>query len=466
MPGRCRKHLNPGETPTQARMDWKVLVLAQDSRSGSDREPARHISPDRMALLRGLPRLSARMAQLLVTGDTSGRYTTGDPDSDGWRITCALAAGAAQAGREWSEEQLWHALVLRPTTGGAWLRQLRGRKGDQAAREALRRAMGKAASLVAASSAFGGRADAAAELAEIRDLVAVQKWPSRAGGSNLKVLLAHLEQAERSGGREYTASLRQIAEKAGCARSTVQAAHARLSDIWFVAALPGGAVRGMGDPDGDQATVWRLRRPAEVRQRLVALDTESIVNVSGHPQPPQPRQGAGVPNTRVLAGFMANDAMHEYAHGTAGARILSTLDTTDGMSPQDLAEALGYHVGTIRRRLRLLAADELVTCADGLYYRPTEVTDAQLAEAAERRGTAGRGAARVWRHAQERARRRAYLEHLATRPRRGRVADPIVPLEAYDPETGEILPAQAHHWRGWDISDPWRPVWRGTSEAA
>ena len=440
-------------------------MLVQDSGSLGDRETARHNSPAPTAHLRGLPPLSARMARLLVTGDTSGRYTSGNDDADGWRITCALVTGASQPGQEWSEEQLWRALVLRPTAGGKWLRDLRSRKGDQTARKTLRRAMAKAAALVAASPAFGGRADAIAELAEIRELVESLRWPSRAGGTNLKVLLAHLEEAERAGGREYSVSQRQIAERAGCTRSTMQAAHDRLGDTWFVVVLKGGPARGMGDPDSDQSTVWRLRCPAEIRQRLAVIDSDNTVNVSGHPLPPQSRKGRGVPETRVLAAVMNHDAMHEYAHGTTGARILAILDATDGFSAQDLAADLGYHPATIRRRLRGLVEDRLVTCTDGLYYRSEEVTVAQLDEAAEHRGTSGRGAARVWRHAQERARRRAFLEYLASRPRPGRPAEPIVPLEAYDPETGEILPEQAHHWRGWDVSDPYRPVWRGAAAA-
>jgi hypothetical protein len=100
---------------------------------------------------------------------------------------------------------------------------------------------------------------------------------------------------------------------------------------------------------------------------------------------------------------MAHDGMHHYGHGTTGARILTTLDTVDGTSPRSSQPSSASIAGPIGRHLAKLVADELVTCTDGLYYRPRHTTEELLDHAAERRGTIGLCAKRAWRHAQERA---------------------------------------------------------------
>ena len=414
-------------------------------------------------LLHGLPQLTTKTARLLVLGDVDRRYSRGNDDNDGWNILSAIVTGAANY--RWSEEQLWTALVYRNTAGGKHLRMIRERN-ETKARQVLQRAMRNAAAVVQLRPAYGGRADAAADLEAIRDLVATFPWTGKAGATDQRVLLAHLAEAGRAGGREHSLSERQVAERAGVALSTAQAAHRRVVDGgWLVRVNVPTA-----SDDEQTATVWCWRAPTEIRAKH---DTAQLllVNGTGHPPPPQPWRVGGVPDTRIIEQLMAHDAFHGHALGGVGLRLLAVLQVGEGVDLGAAADAVGIHPATVRRRIAQLRQHGLARDVDGLWYVHPDVaavlglfvgvdqaseeeTGERLSRVALYFGTFGAGARRVWRHGEQRRQRAEALARLRARalPRGEELAD----AEHVDSSGVGVGP-----WSGWDCSDPWRPVWRG-----
>lgn len=174
-------------------------------------------------------------------------------------------------------------------------------------------------------------------------------------------------------------------------------------------------------------------------------------------------------DSRALAAVMGHDAFHHWAHGGSGARLLSGLDPLDGKSQRDLAEAAGLHRTTVKRRMDRLVEDGLAELTDDLYYLPRHLADdagldadeEELKRVAHERGTDGLGERRRQRHAQQRAAYQRYLEWRAERAARRYQSDRprlrLVPDDVVNPHTGEV----DARWAGWDITDPYHPVWTG-----
>ncbi|MFE4514719.1 hypothetical protein ACFRMQ_11085 [Kitasatospora sp. NPDC056783] len=75
------------------------------------------------------------------------------------------------------------------------------------------------------------------------------------------------------------------------------------------------------------------------------------------------------------------------------------------------------------------------------------------------------GERRRLRHVRERELYRAWVAERELRAVQNRRSDRpplvLVPEGVVDPDTGELVDER---WRGWDTSDPCRPVWRGGDE--
>lgn len=176
-------------------------------------------------------------------------------------------------------------------------------------------------------------------------------------------------------------------------------------------------------------------------------------------------------NTRSLAKVIAHDAFHHFDHDVSGARLMACLDPLEGSDVPALVLATGLHRTTVRWRLDKLLVDGLVEAADGLFYLLRHLAgvsgeglwpdEEQLVRVAEERGTKGLGERCRQRHVDQRAVYQRWLEHWARRSaenrRHARPPLRLVPEGVVDPETGELLDEA---WRGWDTSDPARPVWR------
>ncbi|MFJ1936647.1 hypothetical protein ACIOGZ_28805 [Kitasatospora sp. NPDC088160] len=406
---------------------------------------------------------------MLLEGDVEGRYQGRNGGDSGYRLTMALAVSVSQPGREWTFAQWWEALVLRPTAGGAWARSLRSSKGERYAEGKLGQMLERARAFVGSSGSITCRADALVEVARVRAAVESTLWRSSRGGVDERNLTARLGLAQRAGGLDHHASVRQLAELMGCARSTVEGSNLRLERA-------GWLVRRSSHAGPNVGGAWSLRIPEGAGDGGRAGP--------GH-QPAHGERGAGgVPglhtaqggpgaelagrDTLSLARIQAHDAFHHFGHGGNGARLLSCLDPVEGRSPQELAAVLGLHRTTVRRRLDRLGADGLVVEADGLVYLPAVLAgpvgvraeEDLLGAAARARGTAGLGERRRQAHARQREGYRMLLE-LRARQREERRAPArpplrLVPEGVVDVESGELLdPA----WAGWDVSDPGRPVW-------
>ncbi|MCM2431047.1 hypothetical protein [Streptomyces sp. RKAG337] len=410
-----------------------------------------------------LPGLSVRTRRLLLDGDVEGRYRGRNAGDGGYRLTMALAVAVSQPGREWTPAQWYEALVLRPTAGGVWARGLRARKGDRYAEGKLGEMLAKARRFVGSSGTIVCRTDAVVGVVGVRNAVEVAVWRGSSGGIDEKNLTARLRLAERSGGLDHQVSVRQLAELMGCAKSTAEASNTRLRTAGWLLLVRAGVGKNSG-------TQWVLRVPP------------AVVEVDGAAPGQLPAAGetgaGGVPalhtpslSTRSLSTVMAHDAFHHFGHGVSGARLMACLDPLDGSDVPALALATGLHRTTVRRRLDKLLTDGLAEEADGLFYLPRHLAgvdgeglrpdEEQLVRVAQERGTQGLGARRRQRHADQRAGYQLWLEHRARRSAENRrPARPplrLVPEGVVDPVTGELLDAA---WRGWDTSDPARPVWR------
>ncbi|MCX4784090.1 hypothetical protein [Streptomyces sp. NBC_01264] len=401
--------------------------------------------------------ISKRSLRLLLEGDTEGRYAGRDDPDAGYRITMALALACSQPGREWTPADFHQALIYTPTRGGWWARKLRERKGSEYAEGKLTAMLDKAREFAARNGSITDRPDSVEKITEVRRAVESFTWSSRGGGAvDQKNLAARLRLCERAGGLDHTTALRPHAERMGCAKSTAEASDQRLVSAGWLDLLEAGTGKNHGSR-------WRLKIPQPVRELLARA-------ASGHFLPPTPQELATVPDphtftdTAALAAVMSHDAFHHYGHGTSGARLLACLDVTEGLSPQRLQQATTLHRTTVTRRLDKLVADGLALEREGLYYLAPELSgpvrlqpdDEVLAHAAEQQGTAGMGERRRARHARDRANYQRWLTERDLRARPVRQWPVLVPEGVVDPVTGELLDER---WRGWDTSDPHRPVW-------
>ncbi|GGU39291.1 helix-turn-helix domain-containing protein [Streptomyces violascens] len=402
--------------------------------------------------------LTDRSKRLLLDGDVHGRYAGRNESEAGYRLTAALALACSQPGRRWTPADFHEALLYSPTAGGWWARKLRERKGGEYAETKLTAILHKARRFADTHGTITGRQDATEHVVEIRRVIESLAWRSRGGGAvDLKNLSARLTLCERSGGTDHTIAVRPLAEAMGCARSTAEQSNGRLEKAgWIVKEAVG---RGQ-----NHGTRWRLQVPPAVREFLAGADSGQ--SLTPHP----PLQLESVPDlhtftdTAALAEVMAHDACHHRAHGTSGARLLACLDPTEGLSPAALHQATTLHRTTISRHLKSLVASGLAREREGLYYLAPELAgpvrlhpdDQALDQAAEQHGTTGTGERRRARHARERTNYQRWLTERTLRHRRPRPRPRLVPEGIVDPTTGELLDER---WRGWDTSDPARPVW-------
>ncbi|WP_050512040.1 helix-turn-helix domain-containing protein [Streptomyces rimosus] len=406
--------------------------------------------------------LSPQMARLLLEGDTECRYMGRNDSEEGYRLTMALAVAASQPGRAWSPADFHRALIYTPTEAGSWARRLRANKGPEYAEGKLTAMLLKARQHVAERPPITCRPSGWEAVARARAVVDRMVWRCKGGGdTDLKNLAARLELCEKTGGFDHELSIRRQAELMGCAKQTAANSNKRLKKHGLL-------IRDASGAGTDHGSRWRLTVD-ELSLRRWAKEREDDGAGPGH----RPAAGTGggrtsVPgvhtDTRKLAGLVSHDAFHRYGHGTTGARILASLDVTEGKSARELREALAVHRTTISRRLALLVEDGLVVELEGLYYLAKPLAgpageleaDAALLDAsAERRGTAGAGERRRQRHARDRVTYQRWRAEKKQRREREREPLRLVPEGVVNEETGEIIDPE---WRGWDVSDPFRPV--------
>lgn len=319
--------------------------------------------------------LSPRMRALLRHGDLNGTYTSRS------EVIQALALAAVNAGL--SEEWLIDALLDPNNRGGAKVQEMNPRK----ARKYVQRSYEKAVRYAKAKPPIESASAARAEIQAIRTDASEARWPGTAGATDRVVLDALLVIALEAGTIKPTASVRQLAERAGVDKDTVSRSLRRLVDAGYITRLKKG--------QGTRASQWHIKgRPPHGTGTLETT--------------PRGRENNNVPIVSA-----DHDAFRRGALGKISWAILSQTDRLSGLTVGDIAEAFGHHPATIRRNLKRLAEHGLASgCEDGRCSMHS--TAEGLHEAAQTAGTAGRGDLQKARHMCE---RRAYQEYLDRRAR-------------------------------------------------
>jgi hypothetical protein len=175
---------------------------------------------------------------VLWQGDTEGRYLSRS------EVVHAIALAHANAGSD--EEHLIEDLLDPLNAAGDKVRAMHHRRCVQYVRRSWLRACGR----VKRSPLIQNRVQALVQLGRVRAAINGAIWPGRAGATAYAIMQAHLAIAERAGGIEYHACVRDVADLAGVHLMTVVRHHKRL--------IRTGWIRRRGLRPRGLATRWRL----------------------------------------------------------------------------------------------------------------------------------------------------------------------------------------------------------------
>lgn len=210
-----------------------------------------------------------------------------------------------------------------------------------------------------------------------------QSWPGQTGSVDRAVFMAHAQIAHRSARREYAASVRELAEIAGCGLSTIVRANKRLIEANLLTlAQPATA---------DLANIYRL----------------NLAEQSG--TLPQPK------DVRKCSIMFQHDAFrHGGGLGKSGYEVYEQL-LRHPATTTELASSTGRHIKTVQRVLERMS-EKLIDVTTGEIVRMVENDgelwhglEVDLDHVAEIVGTAGTLEKQQRKHQQERARHRQDL---------------------------------------------------------
>jgi hypothetical protein len=309
-----------------------------------------------------------------------------------------LALAAVNAG--WTFGQFYCAMMAPANRGGEKV-QVR-----HDAERYLEHAWESAETLAKRKPAVQDRPEALAVIARIRRRVATWPWPTRAGETYRRVLVAYLIIAQRAGKLVFAASVREVAARAGVGiHAVVKATKWLRSEGWL--RLQRGYLHGTTD-----AAIWRARFPSGAALTLEQLrrhtlrglpgDTQyqggRLESVSGRPQgtesvPGEPQRDAQENETESVPGTGASHDL--WRPGGLGARagsIYRMLDATTPISAKELALRIGCRPQAVRRQLvpKLGRYGLAVQDVQGIGWCRG---DADLDAVAAELGVAGKGAA-------------------------------------------------------------------------
>ncbi|MGW3445683.1 helix-turn-helix domain-containing protein [Streptomyces sp. NPDC001076] len=325
--------------------------------------------------LRGLASLPKPAADLVLLGDLTGRYATGNYSrlaadgrtvtlrayrqgaaEHGHRITAALACHVARAGG--SLDQLIRLLLHPEHEGGRHARTIALRSGQSRALDYIRRVWASASATVSMTLALGSRHDAFEVLAALRDRIETTPWRGERGRTALRVLGAHLDFAETAGGPLHHASERQTAEEAGISRTTLRV-------VYETVLKPCGWLRRLRVGHGREGSTWYLDQGSVPSHRVPALPSR-LWTTQFPPDPaleewttPETATAADIDST-VLSRLMGHDAFAHHGLGSAALVILSALHARPAQTIADLIASSSVSRATTYRTLQRLADHGLV----------------------------------------------------------------------------------------------------------
>nr|WP_239155693.1 MarR family winged helix-turn-helix transcriptional regulator [Streptomyces sp. SID14446] len=335
--------------------------------------PQRHVTHLRGPLC--LSQLPPAAADPILLGDLTGRYATGSYSrlaSDkrtvilrgdrqgaaehGHRITAAIACHVARAGG--TVDQLTQLLLHPEHEGGRHTRGIALRSGQTRALDYIRRVWASAVQTVSATVALGSRDDAYEVLAALRDRIETTPWRGERGRTALRVLRAHLNFAEITGGLLHHASERQTAEEAGISRTTLRA-------VYEAVLKPGGWLRRLRVGYGREGSTWYLGDGNIPGHGVPAL-LSRFRTTQFPPDPaleewttPETATTADIDST-VLARLMGHDAFAQHGLGSAALMLISALHQRPNQTTVEVVRTSSVSRATTYRTLKRLADQGLV----------------------------------------------------------------------------------------------------------
>jgi len=303
-------------------------------------ELGRLLGLDERALQRSRAPLSRRLWLILRHGNWQTQYPTMS------ETMAALTLSVLSRGYplEWLEQQLADPRNQLSVE----LASHRRRDGSKRnGRRLLRQAGRSAARHLADSAPYRNRQDALDDIERIRDHANCHTWNGRTGLTDRAVLEALIDIAVTSGGIEFNASQRQLAEDAGLRnRRTVERSLRRLIAARWLTLCRNGR--------GTLASTWRLRTPGPAgaprdsdtadaaRSDAAGSDIAAAYVVGG--------------DGLLPAGPLGHAAFAWRYLGKAAARVISVLACDGPSTATQIAARSGLHPGTIRRSLARMSA--------------------------------------------------------------------------------------------------------------
>lgn len=325
--------------------------------------------------------LSAATLERLRSGDP--RYATRS------ELVMAVMVGMVNAGK--TSAWAWQAFLDPRHRAGHKIRQIADERGMGAAHVWFDRSWVEACRFVAERPPESSSADRLVDIVAVNDEADLYRWPGQAGSSSRKVLAAMVDIACGARSSVFSASDRQIAERAGLGRTATSRAVTRLAE--------GGWVERLRPGRGTRASTWSLclngERNGDLRDARSCAEATCSGGVS-------------------LA--VDHDLWRHRGLGGGGWRVARAVAGTGEANAATVAETTGMNTGSVRRILNRLEASGVVERVDDGYWRIDTTADAEVV--AELVGTAGAGERARTEHARQRAAYRSAISrrHARTRP--------------------------------------------------